>query len=153
MPKVLIVYHSHTGNTEVMAKAIRDGVVSAGAKVTLKKAVEATAKDILNCEIVAFGTPNNFNYMAGAMKDFFDRLWLTIGNRTGSKLYTTFSSSRGGGRGAIEVIESIENICETFNKWTQVNFKKALQGIVATGKPSAQILQDCKEMGSKLAQL
>ena len=93
MSRVLIVYHSHTGNTEAMAKAIYDGAVSAGATVSLKKAADATAEDILDCDVVAFGTPNNFHYMAGAMKDFFDRVWLKIGDRAGNKLYTTFSTA------------------------------------------------------------
>ena len=152
MSRVLIVYHSHTGNTEAMAKAICDGAVSAGARVTLKKAADATAEDILNCDVVAFGTPNNFRYMAGTMKDFFDRVWLTIGDRPGSKLYATFSSSGGGGRQAIQAVDSIEHICDAFSQWKQVSFKKAFQGIVATGKPSVQMLQECGEMGSKLAQ-
>jgi flavodoxin len=153
MSRVLIVYHSHTGNTEVMAKAIYDGAVSAVATVTLKKAADATAEDILDCDVVAFGTPNNFRYMAGALKDFFDRLWLKIGDRAGNKLYTTFSTAGGGGKQAIQAIESIEHICEVFSEWKRVSFKEVLPGIVATGKPSAQILQECRELGKKLARL
>jgi len=150
MSKILIVYHSHTGNTEAMAKAIRDGATSAGATVSLKKAADTTAEDILDYDIIAFGTPNNFDYMAGVMKNFFDRVWLRIGDRAGNKLYATFSSAGGGGR---QAIDSIEYICKVFSQWKQVSFKKALEGIAATGKPSAQILQECKEMGTKLAQL
>lgn len=150
MSGVLIVYHSHTGNTEAMAKAIYEGAVSAGATVSLKKAAEAAAEDILNCDIVAFGTPNNFRYMAGVMKDFFDRVWLKIGDRAGDKLYTTFGS---GGRGGRQGIESIEFICGVFSEWKQLSLKKALPGIVATGKPSVEILKECREIGTKLAQL
>ena len=150
MSKVLIVYHSHTGNTEAMAKAIYDGAVSAGAMVSLKKAADATAEDILDCDIVAFGTPNNFRYMAGVLKDFFDRAWLKLGDRGGNKLYTTFSTAGGGGR---EAIESIEQICGAFSEWKQVSFQKAMEGVVTRGKPSAQVLQECREMGVKLAQL
>lgn len=149
MSRVLIVYHSHTGNTEAMAKAICDGAVLAGATVILKKAVDATAEDILDCDVIAFGTPNNFRYMAGALKDFFDRVWLRIGDRAGNKFYATFSTAGGGGR---QAVESIEHICETFSEWKQVSFKEVLQGIVATGKPSKQILQECRELGEKLAQ-
>ena len=123
---------------------------SAGATVSLKEAADATAEDILNCDVVAFGTPNNFHYMSGVMKDFFDRVWLRIGDRVGNKLYATFSSAGGGGR---QAIESIEYICDVFSEWKQVSFKKALEGIATTGKPSAKILQECKEMGAKLAQL
>ena len=77
-------------------------------------------------------------------------LYLTIGDRAGNKLYTTFSSAGGGGR---EAIESIEYICGVFSKWKQVSFIKALEGIAAVGKPSKQVLQECKELGRKLARL
>ena len=60
MKNLLIVYHSQSGNTEAMAKAIAEGARAAGADVALKKAVEANAADILNCDAVAIGTPNYF---------------------------------------------------------------------------------------------
>lgn len=150
MSRLLIVYHSHTGNTEAMAKAIRDGAASAGAKVNLRKAADANAEDILDCDVVAFGTSNNFHYMSGIMKDFFDRVWLRIGDRAGDKHYATFSSAGGGGR---QAIESIEYICDLFSEWKQVSLKKSLEGIAATGKPSTEILKECEEMGAKLARL
>jgi multimeric flavodoxin WrbA len=150
MSRVLIVYHSHTGNTEAMAKAVYDGAVSAGAEVSLKKAADATVEDILDCDVVAFGTPNNFRYMAGALKDFFDRVWLKLGDQKGNKLYTTFSTAGGGGG---EAIESIEQICGVFSEWKQISFQKALEGIITKGKPSDQVLQECRRMGEKLAQL
>ena len=150
MSEVLIVYHSNTGNTGAMAEAIRDGATSAGATVSLKKAADATAEDILAYDVIAFGTPNHFDYMSGVMKEFFDRVWMMIGERAGNKLYATFSSADGGGRLAID---SIEYVCKVFNQWKPIRFKKAFEGIVAKGKPSAQVLGECREMGKKLARL
>jgi flavodoxin len=51
MSRVLIVYHSHTGNTEAMAKAIYDGAVAAGATVSLKKAADAIFIDSTHCSV------------------------------------------------------------------------------------------------------
>jgi NAD(P)H dehydrogenase (quinone) len=123
MSKLLIVYHTYTGNTEAMAKAIYDAAVSAGATATIKKANEATAEDLINCDVIALGTPMAFRYMAGVMKDFLDRVWMTIEEGVGDKMYATFGSAGGGGR---QAIESIEQICETFSEWKRVSFKKAL---------------------------
>ncbi len=80
MKKILIIYHSQTGNTEAMAKAIWEGAKQAGATVTLKKAADAGVNDILNCDAVVIGTPNYFSYMAGMVKDFFDRVWGEAGD-------------------------------------------------------------------------
>ena len=37
MPTVLILYHSRSGNTEEMARAVEEGVKSEGVKVIRKK--------------------------------------------------------------------------------------------------------------------
>ena len=50
MAKILIVYHSQTGNTERMAKAVAEGAAAIeGAEVVLKRAGEATLQDLLDC--------------------------------------------------------------------------------------------------------
>ncbi len=144
MAKLLIIYHSQTGNTEAMARAVYQGASSAGAAVTLKKAADATEKDLLTCDAVAFGTPNYFSYMAGIMKDFFDRAWLTIRDMVVNKPYTAFGSAGSGGR---QALNSIDRVCNSFR------LRKAFEGVIATGKPSPDVLEQCKELGRKLAQL
>ena len=44
MNKISLVYYSATGNTEQMAKAIEEGIVEAGGKVTVYKANEMNKK-------------------------------------------------------------------------------------------------------------
>ena len=144
MAKLLIVYHSQSGNTEAMATAIAEGASSAGATVVLKTAADTTGEDLLNCDVVATGTPNYFSYMAGAMKDFFDRAWPTIRGKVANKPFVAFCSSGGGGR---QALDSVERICNS------IGLSKVLEGIIATGKPSAKVFDDCKELGKKLAQL
>lgn len=144
MAKVLIIYHSQTGNTEAMAKAVYQGASSAGAAVTLKKATDATSDDLLACDAVAFGSPVYFGYMAGALKDFFDRVFYTVRGRVDDKSYAAFSSGGGGGK---QALDSIGRLCTSFK------LKKAFEGVVAAGKPSAEVLKQCEELGKKLAQL
>lgn len=150
MPKILIVYHSDTGNTESMAKAIHHGAQAAGAEVSLKKASDADAQDILDCDGVAFGSPNCLHYMAGKLKDFFDRIWKKVGYQNDDKLYTTFSSA---GSGETDAMESIDHVLSIFCEWKKVNFTQAFPGIIARGTPSQEVLEKCQEMGTKLARL
>jgi len=144
MAKLLIIYYSQAGNTEAMANAVCEGASSAGAAATMKKAADTTGDDLLGCDAVAFGTPNYFGYMAGIMKDFFDRAWLTIRDRVVNKPYTAFGSAGSGGR---QALDSIDRVCTSFR------LKKAFEGVMATGKPSSDVLEQCRELGRKLAQL
>ena len=144
MARLLIVYHSQSGNTEAMAKAVYEGALSSGATASLKKAAEATSNDLIDCDAVAFGTPNYFSYMAGAMKDFFDRGLHAVQGKVDNKPYTAVGSHGGGGR---QALDSIDKICHS------LKLKKVFEGVVATGKPSSKVLEECKELGKKLAQL
>ncbi|MFZ2394768.1 MAG: flavodoxin domain-containing protein, partial [Smithella sp.] len=76
MAKILIVYHSQTGKTQKMAQAVAEGAKSIeGVEVILKKAADATVEDLLTADGLAVGTPENFGYMSGMVKDFFDRTY------------------------------------------------------------------------------
>ena len=142
MSKVLIIYYSLSGNTEKMAEAIKEGAASAGATVTMKKSLEATAEDLMDCDVVLFGTANYFNYMAGAVKDFFDRTFFTLrGNVTG-KPYATFGSY-GGGKDA--AINTLNEMCE------RLELKKATESVGAQREPSPEALEECRALGSKMA--
>ena len=142
MKKVLIIYHSQTGNTGAMAKAVAEGASAAGTTVILKKAVEANDKDLLDCDVVAFGTPNNFSYMAGMVKDFFDRAWPTVREKMADKPYVVFGSYGGGGMPAIE---SVEKICDN------MSMKRLYDSIGIQRQPTEENLAACKELGKRLA--
>ena len=45
---ILVVYWTGTGNTEVMAENVYDGILATGTEVELKQIDEVLASDILN---------------------------------------------------------------------------------------------------------
>ncbi len=142
MAKVLIIYHTQSGNTEKMAKAIYEGAVSTGADVSLKKASDATADDLLSCDAVVFGTPNYFGYEAGAVKDFFDRTFYTLRGKVKDKPYAVFGSYGGGGPKAIE---SLVKLCNN------LGLKKATESVGAQREPSSEAMEECRALGAKMA--
>ena len=144
MAKILIIYHSQSGNTEKMAQAVNDGALSAGATVSLKKAAEADADDVLNCDAVIMGTANYFSYMAGMMKDFFDRNHFTLKGKVDGKLYATFGSH---GNGGTVAIETLDKLCDG------LGLKKAVETVAALREPSSEVLNECRGLGSKMALL
>ena len=144
MAKILIIYHSKSGNTEKMAKAVEEGASSAGATVTIKDAGDATADDMLNCDAVLMGTANYFSYEAGMIKDYFDRTFFTLKGKVDGKPYATFGSYGGGGTVAIE---SLNKLCDN------LGLKKAADSIGAQREPSSEALEQCKALGNKMSLL
>ncbi len=55
MSKIYVVYWSGTGNTQVMAEALRDGVVAGGAECVLQTVSEANIDDLKNASTFALG--------------------------------------------------------------------------------------------------
>jgi len=144
MAKVLIVYHSITGNTEEMARAVAEGAKSVGGtKVTLKKAADANADDLLSCDVAIFGTSTNFGYISGGLKDFFDRTLTQCQNKTTDKPYCAFTSSGMGKKRALEVIDGLA---------IAYKMKKADDGVMAQGKATPETMESLRQLGKKMAQ-
>jgi len=142
MAKVLIVYHTLSGNTEKMAKAFAEGANSVqGTEAIIKKAFDATLEDLLGCDAIAFGSADYFSYISGALKDFFDRTYYPSQGKVTEKPYAAFAT---GGRGG-EALEVLDRICGSFK------FKKAVEGVAVAGAPSPEVLAKCNEAGKKLA--
>ncbi|RPI97554.1 MAG: flavodoxin [Spirochaetales bacterium] len=143
MAKVLIVYSTQTGNTEEMAKAIAEGAKSVkGATVVMKKAADTTDRDLISCDAVAFGSPTNFGYISGALKDFFDRTLIQCREKTKDKPYCTFTNSGMGKRKALEVLDGIA---------FAYSLKKVGEGVMSKGKPTPEDIAELKALGKKLA--
>jgi flavorubredoxin len=142
MAKALVVYHTQTGNTEKLAFAVKEGIESSGIAVTLKKASEATLEDLLASSCYCFGTPDYFNYMAGALKDFFDRTCYPSEGKITNRPYVCFVSHGGGGK----AVASLEKMAERFK------LKKITASLLLEGKPKKADLEKAKELGKKLAE-
>ncbi len=143
MGKVLIVYHTLSGNTEKMAKAFAEGAKSIqGTEVVLRKAFDATLEDLLGCDAIAFGSADYFSYIAGALKDFFDRTYYPSQGKVAGKPYAAFAT---GGRGGETALGVLDRICGSFK------FKKVVEGVSVERAPSPEVLAKCNEAGKKLA--
>ena len=142
MKKILIVYYSLGGNTRDAAEAVAKGCEDSGAQVVLKEGLIATKEDLLECDGLAFGTPDYFSYMAGGLKDFFDRTFYPTQGQVTDKPYVAFVTHGGGGK----AIASLESVCQSFK------LKKAAEAVIVKGKPDAQASASLMELGIKLVQ-
>jgi multimeric flavodoxin WrbA len=143
MSKILIIYHSQTGNTEKMAHAVADGAkVIENTEVVLKRAQDATLDDLLRSDGLAIGTPENFGYMSGMVKDFFDRTFYPAQDQVFRKPYVVFISAGNDGTGALRAIERIAQ---------GYKFKMVYEPVISRGKLTEDDLAKCREVGSVLA--
>ncbi|MCX8043929.1 MAG: NAD(P)H-dependent oxidoreductase [Desulfobacterota bacterium] len=145
MKTVLVVYHSQSGVTERMAQAVRDGATEIeGCVVTCKRACAADLEDMVQADAIIIGSPEYFGYMAGAVKDFFDRTY-DHGHRDPRivrKPYAVFIAAGNDGSGALS---SIERICRGYR------LKKVCEPVVATGMLTEEQLARCRELGQTIA--
>ena len=143
MARILIVYHSQTGNTEKMARAVEEGARGIeNARVVLRKAGDASLDDLLQADGLAIGTPENFGYMSGMIKDFFDRTYVAAQDKVFRKPYVVFISAGNDGTGALNAIERIA---------LGYKFKKVYEPVFSKGRVTGEILARCRELGATLA--
>jgi len=146
MVEVLVLYYSRTGNVEAMAKAVAEGVnCIGGASSKLRRVDYANVDDLISCNAVAFGSPNYFGYMAGLMKDFFDRAWL-VREKVSGKPAAAFTC---GGGSSNSALLSLEKMYAAF-KLEKVS-EGAVCGIREQGTLGEQNLTTCKKLGEALA--
>jgi NAD(P)H dehydrogenase (quinone) len=78
--KILVAYHSQSGNTERMAEAVADGVGSVSdTAVVLKRVSQVTADDLFSSDALIVGSPVYWSNMSGEVKTFFDNWQFKFG--------------------------------------------------------------------------
>jgi len=98
MPRLLIVHHSPTDTVRSLADAVVAGAnddAIEGVEVLVRPALEASADDVLGADGYLLGTTANFGYMSGALKHFFDTIFLEAG---GALTEDGSAGSTGGGK-------------------------------------------------------
>ena len=106
--RLLIVFHSQSGSAQRLAEAvIRGARRTEGVTVRDVRALDATLDDLLWAEAVIFGTPENFGYMSGALKDFFDRTFYPAQGKVSQLPYALFVKAGNDGTGAVTSVERI----------------------------------------------
>jgi multimeric flavodoxin WrbA len=146
MARILIVFHSQTGNTERLASAVKRGVTDTeNAQAIFKRASDTIAKDIRACDALVICSPEYFGYMAGAVKDLFDRTFDALKDdwKASRKPYCVVISAGNDGTGALT---HIERICMGYR------FKKIQHPVICKGPLTEDVLAKCYELGRTVAE-
>jgi len=160
MARLLVVQHTPTPTVTRLAEAVlagtRDEAIE-GVEVVVRPALEATADDVLEADGYLLGTPANFGYMSGALKHFFDTVFLQVGGALSDDGSGTGGSGGTAGRpfglwvhgrydttGAERAVLAITGAL----KWRQ-----AANVLAVLGDPSDEQLAEAYELGGTIAAL
>lgn len=145
---MLVVYHSKTGHTERLINAGESGINDPEVdRVDLKclRAKDADADDLLWSDGLILGTPENFGYMSGAMKDFFDRTFYEVEGKLSPLPYALVIGAGNDGTGAVRAIKRIAN------GYPFIEVQAPIISTLSSGAPTPQALTQCKELGMVFA--
>ncbi len=143
MKKLLIVYHTQGIRTEEMAIRVLAGARDVDDVDTIiKRAFDTDVNDLITANGVIFGTPENFGYMSGALKDFFDRVFYPAQGQVEGMPYGIFVAAGNDGTGAVTAIERIAR---------GFPLKKVCEPVIAKDQTTPEHLQQCYELGMTIA--
>src|SRR5208283_5694404 len=112
MPKVLVGYYSKTGNTKQVAEAIAEGAKSVkGVNVEIKKVEDISAKEAVEADGFAFGSPSYFSMISGPLLTLLTELYF-VREKLAGKPMVAFATGVGG---QTKAIGNIESILKAFN--------------------------------------
>ncbi|MCM8804870.1 MAG: NAD(P)H-dependent oxidoreductase [Candidatus Omnitrophica bacterium] len=152
MAKVLIIYHSKTGNTKEMAKSVEEGVKEEKVEVILKSVEEIELDDLLTADGIIVGSPTYFGLPSAEIKEIFDKSVKYYGKLEG-KVGGAFTSSAHIGGGNETTIMGIIQMMLIHGMIVQGTTKSDHYGPVSIGRPDEKIKRDCKELGKRVARL
>ena len=145
MKKLLIISHTPSPHTAAMTDAVVKGASHTdidGVEVCFKRPLETEPADVLGADAIILGTTENFGYMSGAMKDFFDRVYYPCLDKTESLPFAMFIRAGNDGLGAQNSVERITKGLA----WRQVQ-----EPLICTGPWQASFLLQCEELGMTMA--
>ncbi len=143
MKTLLIVYHTGGVKTAKMAEAVERGARSeSGVNVVVKRCAEAGPDDVLAADGLILGTPENFGYMSGMMKDFLERVFYPCEGKVNGRPWALFVSAGQDGSGAVGSAERIV---------AGLRLEKKAEALICLRDLTPEVLSKCEELGAAFA--
>ena len=143
MKTLLIVFHTGGVKTAQMAEAVERGArAEEGVRVVVKRCAEAGPEDVLAADGLILGTPENFGYMSGMMKDFLERVFYACEGKVNGRPWSLFVGAGQDGTGAVTSVERIV---------TGLRLKKVCEPVVVVKELRPEQVTALEEMGAAMA--
>ena len=143
MKTLLIVYHTGGVKTARMAEAVERGAKSeADVRVVVKRCAETGPEDVLAADGLILGTPENFGYMSGMMKDFLERVFYACEGKVNGRPWALFVGAGQDGSGAVTSVERIV---------LGLRLNRVHEPVIGLKDLTPEILENCEELGAAFA--
>ncbi len=160
LAKILVLFHSNSGNTQRMAELVAEGARQhTETEVRLKDISIADHRDLEWCDGLAIGSPTNYGSVSWQMKQWWDQQPIENWGRRDGKIGCVFTSAGAWGGGQELTCMALLSILMNYGflvfgltDYTGVKFS-AHYGAIAAGKPSEdRELEACRRLGLRLAE-
>jgi multimeric flavodoxin WrbA len=138
---VLIVSHTPSANTRQLTDWVAAGANEASVKLELSEPLKTSPQQVLASDGLILGTTENFGYMSGAMKDFFDRIYYPCLEETRGLPYALFIRAGQDGQGAKTSIERIV---------TGLGWRAVQEPLICKGETKG-FREPCMQLGELMA--
>ncbi len=141
MKNLLIVANLPSQNTRTLADAVLRGARHEdidNVRVNLLSAPDADADAVLGCDGIIIGTTENFGYMSGLIKDFFERIYYPCLEEKQGLPYALYIRAGLDGTGTQIAVEKII---------TGLKWKAASPALVLKGDYRQEFESQCEDLG------
>jgi len=142
---LLIVAHNPSANTQKLVEATLRGARHEdieGVEVRHIPPLQAGPEDVLWADAIILGTTENFGYMSGALKDFFDRIYYPCLEHTEAMPFAVYIRAGLDGTGTKVAIGKIT---------TGLKWKPVQEAIILHGEYRSEFEARCEELGMLMA--
>jgi hypothetical protein len=142
---LLIVAHQPSENTRLLAQAVLRGAAHPEIGALSSRLVtpfEAGPEEVLAADAIILGTTENFGYMSGALKDFFERIYYPCLEKTEALPWALFIRAGNDGRGTRSSVERIV---------AGLGWKAIQPPLICRGEWDSAFETRCEELGTTVA--
>lgn len=143
MKPIIIIANTPSENTFFLRQSVAEGVRTADLEPVVLNPFEAEAEHILQASVVILGTTENFGYMSGALKDFFERIYYPCLEQTQGLSVALYIRAGLDGTGAKQSVQNILNGL----RWNLIQ-----EPLVLKGEFQSTFLTECQELGEAIAE-
>jgi len=143
--QLLLVAHAPSANTQRLVDAVLRGARHAdidGVQVRHLPPLQAGPDELLAADAVILGTTENFGYMSGALKDFFDRSFYPCLEHTQALPYALYIRAGMDGTGTRVAVEKIA---------AGLSWKAVQAPLTLRGDWREDFIDACEELGMSMA--
>jgi flavodoxin short chain len=138
MPKAMIIYATRTGNTQIVAEAIRNEMEQSGVAVLLKRVANVEISELAGVDAVILGAPTYHHDLIESMKTFLFKME-SVDLR--GKIGAAFGTYGWSG-------ESVEMMNDTMKH--VFGMEIIAPGFKLVGRPTGESLEQCRKFGREI---